>query len=129
MAETNGHAGELEATPPAETASEAELDALLAGIFEPVRLELAPGRWVEIRPLPLNRADELYGGGLRGVDMQKFLLARCVYIGGKVLGAELVETLPIALSNRLVPLVMKVNAMDWSPPGADGEGGASDPKA
>jgi hypothetical protein len=130
MAGTNGHAPELEPVDGTPTASAAELDALLQGLFEPVRYELAPGRSLEVRPIKLDRADKLYSGTLRGGELQTFLLARCVFIEGKQLGDELARNLPIALANRLVPLVMSVNGMDWTPPGGEGEGGGeTDPKA
>jgi hypothetical protein len=128
MAETNGHAPpvlELAPIAPA-TASVEEFDALLAGLFEPRLVELAPGRTVEIRPLMLEAADELYSGRA-GMSLQRFMLARCVYINGRPLGDELAGRLPVAWANRLVPLVMAANGMDMTP--AAGEGEQPDPKA
>jgi len=127
MAETNGHAP-LELAPiAAPTASAEEFDALLAGLFEPRLVELAPGRTVEIRPLMLEGADVLYSGQAGGgSSLQRFMLARCVYINGRPLG-ELAGRLPVAWANRLVPLVMEANGMDTTP--AAGGGEAIDPKA
>ena len=129
MAATNGHAPDLEPVDATPTAEKADLDGLLKGLFEPVTYELAPGRFLEIRPIKLDRADKLYSGTLRGSDLQTFLLARCIFIEGRQLGDELARNLPIALANRLVPIVMSVNGMDWSPPSAAGEGSEPDPKA
>jgi len=124
MAETNGHAPELATT----TASAGELDALLQGLFEPVPFEIAPGRTVEIRPLILNQADDLYTGGNQGgARLQRYLLARCVYVNDRPLGDALAATLPIALANKLVPVVMAANGMEVST-AAEGEGEATDPK-
>lgn len=127
MAETNGHAaGDL---PAPDMASAADLDALLAGTFEPVQFEVSPGRMVEIRPLLTCEADDLYGGKLRDSQaLQRFLIGRCVYLNGKRLG-ELVTSLPIAVFNRLQAEVMRVNGMDVTPP-ETGDGAAEpDPKA
>lgn len=126
MAETNGHAAALEAVPAPEASAE-EFDALLAGLFEPRLVELAPGRTVEIRPLILEGADILYGGlAGAGVSLQRFMLSRCVYINGRPLGA-LAGRLPVAWANRLVPLVMEANGMDTTKPDDGAE--APDPKA
>jgi hypothetical protein len=130
MAETNGHAAELEAVPIAPaTASAEEFDALVAGLFEPRLVELAPGRTVEIRPLMLEGADDLYGGLGGGSSLQRFMLARCVYLNGRPLGDELAGRLPVAWANRLVPLVMAANNMDMTPTEGAGGEGQSDPKA
>lgn len=132
MAETNGHAPGLELAPaPAETASQAEFDALLQGLFEPQTVDIGAGKTVEIRPLWLTQADSLYsGGGLTGAALQRYLLARCVFVNGKPLGDELAGRLPITLANRLVPVVMSANGMDTTPAADGGAGGAEpDPKA
>lgn len=126
MAATNGHAPE----PIEAEASGTDLDALLQGLFEPVAFEVSPGRSVEIRPLLLNQADELYSGNSRGgARLQRYLLARCVYLNGRPLGDELAATLPIALANRLVPVVMNANGMEVAAPAEGGDGEAPDPKA
>src|SRR4029077_14980436 len=127
MAETNGHA------PPAPepaTATPADVDALLSGLFEATLFEVAAGRELEIRPLVLANADQLYSGELRGAGLQRYLLARCVYLGGVPLGDDGAARLPVALANRLVPVVMSANGMDTGK--ADDNGGAgelADPKA
>ena len=130
MAETNGHAtpfaAELEAVPPAE------FDALLAGSFEPVQIEIAPGRWLEIRPLLLAAADRLYSGELKGAELQRYLLARSVYTGGRPLGDFNVARLPISLAQKLVPIVMRANGMEGfleADDAAAGGEGTADPKA
>lgn len=125
MAETNGHApAEIE---PA-TASPAALDALLLGLFEPTLYEVAPGRVLEIRPLVLRQADTLYSGELKGAGLQRYLLARCVYLDGAPLGEDGAARLPVALANKLVPVVMGANGMATGE-GDAGEGEATDPKA
>lgn len=107
---TNGHAPDMGA--PIEDASEADLDALLRGSFEPVPFEIAPGRMVEIRPLMLGHADALYAGGLSGAALQRFLMAHCVHINGRPLGMAGAARVPIILANRLVPAVMAANGME-----------------
>jgi len=124
MAGTNGH----DPAGPNDTVTADELDGLLAGLFEPTPYELAPGRWIEIRPLILANADRLYMGGLQGAGLQKFLLARCVYINGKVLGEAGADRLPIGLASRLVPVVMGANGMEIETAAAEGEA-TTDPKA
>jgi hypothetical protein len=124
MAETNGHAPEPVEPP---DASDAELDQLLAGLFEPQTVEIAPGRLVELRPLFLRNSDRLYMGGLAGAELQRFLLSRCVFINGHRLGEAGAERLPIAVVGKLVPLIMSTNGMNI--PQAEGEGEAEDPKA
>jgi len=127
MAETNGHAPDEVTT---LNASAGELDALLQGLFEPVQFEIAPGRSVEIRPLIINQADELYTGENRsGAKLQRMLLAKCVYINGRPLGPDLAATLPIALANRLVPVVMGSNGMEMTAAAEGDAGEVSDPKA
>jgi hypothetical protein len=126
MAETNGHAPEG-ADLPAPDASDAELDQLLAGLFEPQTVEIAPGRLVEIRPLILKNSDRLYMGGMAGAELQRFLLSRCVFINGHRLGEAGADRLPIAVAGKLVPLIMSTNGMNV--PQAEGEAEAEDPKA
>ena len=107
MAETNGydpHEDGLEVS--------AALDALLAGQFEPAQFEVAPGRTLEIRPLLIGQADTLYAGGLAGAALQRFLMARCVFVNGKPIGEAGAARLPVILANRLVPAVMAANGMD-----------------
>lgn len=128
MAETNGHDLPVLGSTPApasSTASADELDALLAGLFEPIAFDIAPGRSFEIRPLMLDKADALYAG-MSGAALQRFMLARCVFINGRPLGDELAATLPVALANRLVPVVMNVNGMEQGKAADDGE--PADPK-
>lgn len=131
MAETNGHAPALELEPIAPTtASAEEFDALLGGLFEPRLVELAPGRKVEIRPLMLDGADALYGGGGgagKASSLQRFMLANCVFINGRPLGDELAGRLPVAWANKLMPLVTALNNMDQTP--GEGGDGEVDPKA
>lgn len=132
MTETNGHAtpfaAELEAVPPAE------FDALLAGTFEPVPFEISPGRVVEIRPLLLAQADRLYSGELKGAELQRYLLARSVYSGGRPLGEANVARLPMSLAQKLVPAVMRANGMEGFLQAEAGDddavgGEGTDPKA
>jgi hypothetical protein len=128
MAETNGHAAPFAAEP--EAVPPAEFDALLAGTFEPTTFEIAPGKLVEIRPLVLAQADKLYSGELKGADLQRYLLSRSVFVGGRPLGADNVERLPMTLANKLVPAVMRANGMEGFMKAEDDEGGAgTDPKA
>jgi hypothetical protein len=119
-APANGHAPELEAPNPA-------LDALLLGLFEPTAYTLAPGRVLEVRPLLLGQADELYAGTLRGVALQRYLLARCVYAAGRPIGERGVDSLPVKLANDLAAIVMAANGMAAETGAAAGEGGPIDP--
>jgi len=127
MAETNGHAP-AEAPALEQTASADELDALLGGVFDPQTIEVAPGRFVELRPLRVGNADRLYQGTLGAGGLQKFLMERCVFIDGKRLG-ELVDRLPVAIMMKLAPLVMKLNGMEITTEPADTASGEPiDPK-
>jgi hypothetical protein len=124
MAETNGYDPEQ-----LELALPDELDALLAGSFEPTWFEVAPGRSVEIRPLLIGQADQLYAGGLAGAGLQRFLMARCVFINGRPIGEAGAARLPVILANKLVPDVMKANGMEADTAPAEGEEAApADPK-
>jgi hypothetical protein len=124
----NGHAPELVPIEP-QTASDDELDALLLGLFEPVAFDIGNGRSVEIRALFLGAADRLYAGGLAGAALQRFLMARCVFVNGRPLGDANAARLPVPLANKLVSAVMAANGMD-SDTAAPAEAGAeADPKA
>lgn len=126
MAETNGAmAPGLE---PA-AAPALELDALLSGLFEPTLYTVAPGRTVEIRPLVLSQADALYLGGLKGAELQRYLLARCCYLGGLPIGEAGAARLPVILANRLVPVVMAANGMRTDEGDGDEGGAPVDPLA
>ena len=136
MAEANGHA--MAAHTPdggdiyGQHATSAEVDGLLAGLFEPVIFEIAPGKLVEIRPLLLAQADRLYSGELKGADLQRYLLSRAVYVNGRPLGDDNVARLPMSLAQKLVPAVMRANGMEGFMQDADESGdggqGAADPK-
>jgi hypothetical protein len=128
MAETNGHAiiaADVDVAPAADT----EVDALLAGLFEPTLFEIGPGRAIEIRPLVLRQADGLYEGGMKGAGLQRYLLARCCYVDGRPLGMAGADRLPVALANKLVPVVMAANGMATGQAGEDEGEAAVDPKA
>lgn len=120
MPDTNGHAAP-------EGAATAELDALLVGLFEPTYYTLAPGRTLEIRPLMLDQADALYAGGLAGAGLQRYLLARCVYVNGLPIGEEGAARLPVILANKLAPVVMQANGMAGELEGGDQQAGPPDP--
>lgn len=126
MTAANGHAAEgVDMVPP--DASDADLDQLLEGLFEPTQVEIAPGRSVEVRPLILKNSDRLYVGGMAGADLQRFLLSRCVYVNGRRLGEAGADRLPVAVAGKLVPIIMSTNGMNIPAPEGDGE--AEDPKA
>lgn len=128
MAEPNGQAPPAALEP--EPASAADLDALLAGLFEPTTYDIAPGRTVEIRPLLVGGADKLYAGVLKSPgDLQNYLLERCVFFLGRPLGAEGIARLPYKLAGDLAAVVMKVNGMQTADATADDEGAPADPKA
>lgn len=88
-------------------------DALLDGLLEPKRFELAPGKFVDIRPLMLGEADPLYGGKLKDAALQRYLIARCVFVDGVAIGDDRAGRFPQGIAARLVPELMKVNGMDF----------------
>jgi len=129
MAEANGHAPPFQPAVLDAPVTPEEFDALLAGTFEPVLHEIAPGKFVEIRPLLLGQADRLYSGALKGDDLQRYLLSRSVYVNGRPLGEANVERIPMPVAQKLLPAVMRANGMDgFMQAGEAGDQGA-DPKA
>lgn len=131
MAETNGAYVPTSDGADIIPASAADVDALLAGLFEPTSYDIAPGRTVEIRPLLVGGADQLYAGVLKTPgDMQNYLLERCVFFMGRPLGAAGVARLPYKLAADLATACMKVNGMQQADTAAgDDEGAPADPKA
>jgi hypothetical protein len=106
----NGH--DNAAPPVDQVAGRAAIDALLDGLLEPTRFELAPGKSVEIRPLMLEHADPLYSGTLQGAALQRYLVAHCVFLDGVAFGEAAARRLPTGAAARLVPAVMRANGMD-----------------
>lgn len=130
MPEANGHAPDALLPIEPETATAAEFDALLSGVFEPRQFEYAPGRFVEIRPMVVGSADAFYEGKSSGA-LQRYVLGRCVFVNGRPIGEANAARMPLAMSARVFPVAMALNNMEIDKPDdRDGEvAELPDPKA